>query len=994
MKALRLRTPARRILALLLAAVFILSILPVLPVWADTGADTTFTFSDSGIAAAGTGSGYSISGTNLSISAAGVYKLTGSCANGSVTVKASTTGVTLILDDLTLTSTSAGPIVCNKNTEVTIEAVGTSTLTETGSSSEGAGIKAKGSSKLTLTGSGILNVVGNIKNGIKGAAETEIIVSDLTLNIDALNNALASDGSIVINSGNLKLTAGNDAIKSEPETEDTASAGTVTVNGGTINVTAAGDGIQTTGACTITGGTFEFTTGGGYQVTPGDDSTKGIKSDTAAIISGGIFKLNCSDDAIHSNGDVTLTGGTYTLYTGDDAIHADYNLTIGATGTDDGPDITVASCYEGFEGAVITLYSGKGSIVSSDDGINAANSDLTNYNFKLLVYGGSWYINAEGDGVDSNGDVYLYGGVIESFGSTSSSDAALDFDGSCYALGGTILAVGMSGMAQAPTSGVYVKFGSSSGGPGQSGQPGQSGSSISIKSGSAIVIKDASGDTVYSATGIKSANSVVFASAALVAGQTYSLYIDGTLKASVTASGTSSTGTVSGVSISPSSVTMAAGESMIFTADVSGTNSPSQSVTWSVSGGAEGTVISSGGKLTIAEDETAETLTVTAVSTANQGKYATATVTVTEPMSAVTGVTVSPSAVTLVPGATQSFTVSVEGETSQSVTWKVEGGVAGTSIASDGTLTVSSDETAATLTVTATSTADASKFGTATVTIAESETVETVETVETHTVTFALTPGDAAATISVRDGSGTSYDPGSDGAYNLSPGTYLYMIQADGYITTIRSFTVAEEDLTVAVTLTSVGSGMTAERFSDIETGDWFYGAVDYIVKKGLFVGTGDTLFSPEGTMTRAMFVQVMAKLAGADTSVYTESAFSDVPADAWYMPAVQWAADNGIVSGVGGNQFDPDGAVTREQMAVILYQYIRNYLGVEISGDSTVLNSFDDGADTSDWALDAMSWITAVGVINGNGDGTVTPNTNARRAEVAAMLLNFIGLG
>lgn len=613
------------ILAVVLALILLVILLPACI--SASGNSNVFTFSDTAVTAASEGSGYEIDGTDLTINAAGTYTLTGSCAEGSVTVKKEVTGVTLVLSDLTLTSSETAPISCSKSSSVTIEAQGESTLTNTEDASteatsdtfEGAAIKVKSGASLALTGSGTLNIEGTSKNGIKGGAGASVTVSDLTLNVNAAENALSSDGSVVVNSGILTLTAGNDGLKSDPDADDTESDGTVTINGGTVAITASGDGVQGASALTINGGDFTVTTGGGYEAELAEDaSAKGLKSDGTLTVNGGSFTLDCADDAFHA-ANVTLAAGTYTLSSGDDGVHADEALVVGVKDAENGPDITVAASYEGLEGATVTLYSGNGSITSSDDGINAANGDLgSSYDFTMDIYGGSWYVNADGDGLDANGDINFYGGVTEFYGAANNGNAALDYDGSCTYDGGTFLAVGTTGMAQTPSTGTYVAFGTTGmGGGGMGGQrPGQttdgtastdgtsttdgtqpqpptggmtppdgtrgtpptmdgqqptaptddstdgtsgdttrgghgqrgdmgggmmngtvdaSTSEFVIAEGSAIVIKDSDGNVLYSATGVKAANSVVFGAETLVEGETYTLYIDGTEAATATA---------------------------------------------------------------------------------------------------------------------------------------------------------------------------------------------------------------------------------------------------------------------------------------------------------------------------------------------------------------------------------------------------------------------------------------------------------------------------
>ena len=457
--------------------------------------DATLTFSNSGVTASGAESGYEIEGTALKITESGVYTITGTCADGSVTVKKGVTGVTLILKDLSLASTTTAPLSCNKETGVTLYAVGAVTLTDKESLAnedsddfEGAAIKVKSGASLTITGTGTLTADGSAcKNGIKGAAESTITVEGaVTLNIKAANNGLADDNAVVINGGAVNVTADGDGIKAEPDEDDTVSKGTVTINGGSVTIKAQGDGIQATGDVTITGGSFDIQTHGGASNAKqlgSDDSAKGIKSDSKVIISGGTFALNSADDALHANGNVTVTGGSYAIQAGDDAFHADYDLVIGEKGGS-GPEITVNGSYEGLEGARIYLNSGKGSIVSSDDGVNAA-TDVSANEIALYVNGGEWTVDANGDGLDAGGDsgnnsggsIYINGGVTKVFGSPNGGNAALDYDSTCQYNGGTLLTVDVTGMNQQPQSGTYVLFGTaaSMGGGMMGGQPGNMG---------------------------------------------------------------------------------------------------------------------------------------------------------------------------------------------------------------------------------------------------------------------------------------------------------------------------------------------------------------------------------------------------------------------------------------------------------------------------------------------------------------------------------------
>ena len=154
--------------------------------------------------------------------------------------------------------------------------------------------------------------------------------------------------------------------------------------------------------------------------------------------------------------------------------------------------------------------------------------------------------------------------------------------------------------------------------------------------------------------------------------------------------------------------------------------------------------------------------------------------------------------------------------------------------------------------------------------------------------------------------------------------------------------------------------------------------------------GTGTNTFEPESTMTRAMLVTVLWRYANAPKP--GANPFTDVPNGKWYTDAVAWAADNGVVNGVGDGKFEPDGSVTREQMATILYRYAQK-VGIDTS-KHTELSAFPDANRVSAYARAPMQWIVAEGVIGGsreNGQDWLNPQGNATRAEVATILMRFI---
>ena len=553
----------RKLLSVILALMPVLTLtLPAMAESVDTAStaavveqSAVLTFSNSSITETSAGSGYAIDGTTLTITTAGTYRIGGSCTEGAIIVSKGLSDVTLILDDLTLSSSTTAPIVVKKSATVNIHLEGTSTLTdnedpanETSTDTtvadafEGAAIKVKSGSSVTFCGDGDLNVVANAKNGIKGGSTVELIFNGSgTINVSgnakyygatttgaAVNNGIGCDGSIVINQGTYVIKAANDGIKSAPdatdETEgttiDTESAGTVTINGGTFDIDVDGDGIQGDTALNINGGTFDIRTWKGYSVwndtLANEYSCKGLKAsgdraeeagiEPALNITGGTFTLNTGDDAVHSDAYVTVTGGTFTIQTGDDGMHGDTSLTIGTEGGyDRDPDITIHHSYEGLEGGTVYLYSGRSYVVASDDGVNAAGGSAggsdpgagggntfnpgggpggrpgsgggpggnTNPggstatgNYNIYIYGGDLYVNCDGDGLDSNGGLYLYGGTQAVFSMRSGGDnSAIDADGAVSIQGATIFTAGTAGMdgsAQSSWFGSNQKYASSS----------------------------------------------------------------------------------------------------------------------------------------------------------------------------------------------------------------------------------------------------------------------------------------------------------------------------------------------------------------------------------------------------------------------------------------------------------------------------------------------------------------------------------------------------
>lgn len=194
-----------------------------------------------------------------------------------------------------------------------------------------------------------------------------------------------------------------------------------------------------------------------------------------------------------------------------------------------------------------------------------------------------------------------------------------------------------------------------------------------------------------------------------------------------------------------------------------------------------------------------------------------------------------------------------------------------------------------------------------------------------------------------------------------------------------------------AVTVTGTFKAETpaALPFTDVKSGNWFYPAVQYAYAQGLMTGTSATTFAPNGTMNRAMIVTVLYRLEKSP-AVTGASKFTDVPAGQWYSDAVAWAAANKIVNGYDETTFGPMNAVTREQLAAILFRY-EQVKGLENVTLEENLNRFPDQNKISAYAIPALQWAVGQKIINGNADGTLDPTGTATRAQVAQIFTNLL---
>lgn len=493
-------------------------------------------------------------------------------------------------DDVTIELAEGTTNVLQSGEEVDIATATESEEASGGALQSKADLKIKGKGSLTVLGylnNGIhctkdLKIKnGNISvtalgHGIKG--KNSVTVSGGTVTVTSGKDGITSDeteneekGFVTIEDGEIIITSAGDGVSAET---------TLTVTGGVISIISGG------GSANAQQKTDNMRDWWDFDNSASDDnsaSCKGLKAGKALVISGGSITIDAQDDALHTDGDMTISGGECILSTGDDGAHAALSLTVL-----DGK-ITVLTSYEGLEANQITLAGGELDITASDDGINAnggsdgfsggfgggfggrrsdmnsqsgdmtppdnsnmqtppdgnapsgnpptmpgqdaadstTTDDTTDKQPVLLITGGKITVNADGDGLDSNGDLRVEGGDITINGPSNGGNGALDIGtengGAGVIAGGTLIALGTSSMTE--------NFGSTS------TQCAFLVTMNSFGAGETITITDSQGNVLYTGVTVKSANSVVFSSPDLVVGETYTVTI-GSTSATVTQSST------------------------------------------------------------------------------------------------------------------------------------------------------------------------------------------------------------------------------------------------------------------------------------------------------------------------------------------------------------------------------------------------------------------------------------------------------------------------
>lgn len=498
------------------------------------------TFADG--SAAIDGEGATAEGETVTISQAGTYILSGTATNGRIIVSADKTAeIKLIFNGVDITCADNAPLLVSKakkvyivledGTENVLTDSASYSLGEDDSNTDGA-IFSK--ADLTINGSGTLTVNANYKHGI--VSKDDLVITDGNINVTSASTAMEGKDSVKISGGTVNISAGTNGIKST--NTEASDKGFISVTGGSFTVVANNDAFEAETVLSIEGGSFDITTGGGSANAsmksdgtpnsdwhnnmgnggggpngmgrPGDNgngmggeppamptaddtgltfeatantttdsdstdttdststSAKALKAGSEVNISDGEFKIDSADDSVHSNGNIVITGGNISAASGNDGMHANGNLTI-SEGT-----IDITKSYEGIEGSIVTIDGGTISVVSSDDGINCA------------------------------------GGTVYVCGPTNGGNGALDYNGTATVTGGTLIACGAVGMEEG--------FGDSST---QYSVLHDLGSTVSANE--KLTITDSDGKEILSFTPTKTWQSVVFTSADLKEGETYTI---------------------------------------------------------------------------------------------------------------------------------------------------------------------------------------------------------------------------------------------------------------------------------------------------------------------------------------------------------------------------------------------------------------------------------------------------------------------------------------
>ncbi|TLS49147.1 carbohydrate-binding domain-containing protein [Paenibacillus antri] len=487
------------------------------------------------------------------ITAAGTYALSGKLSDGGIVVEVSNEEkVRLVLNgaDIHNENGAAIRIVEAEKVFLTLQE-GTENVVSDGETyadmaedAPNAAVYSK--ADLVVNGTGSLVVQGNYKDGLSSRDDLKIVSG--AIEVHAADDGVVGRDVLAVKDGSLTVEAGGDGLKSTNDAEE--GRGNIAIEGGAFVIDAGGDGLQAAASVRVDGGSFDIVSGGGSangeahtddqawgkgmgarqpaeSAAPSATATdavsmKGIKAASHIVATAGTFSIDSADDAIHSNGTIAIGGGELSVSSGDDGLHADASIVI------EGGSLVIAKSYEGIESAVVAIAGGDVRVAADDDGVNVAGGNdgssaggrpgvdtfAETGDYKLVITGGALIVDAEGDGLDSNGSIEMSGGAVVVYGPTSAGNGALDYNGSFELKGGTLVAAGSSGMASAPSdvstqASILMTFPQTQ------------------AAGTTVRLEDAAGNEIAAVAPTKEFRTIIVSSPEMKLGESYILYSGG-----------------------------------------------------------------------------------------------------------------------------------------------------------------------------------------------------------------------------------------------------------------------------------------------------------------------------------------------------------------------------------------------------------------------------------------------------------------------------------
>lgn len=527
----------------------------------DTVAEITLSGSNADIS----GRGAEFADRKINITSGGTYVFSGTLDDGQIYVNTKEK-VQIVLNGVNISCSDSSPVFIEDSDNAVITVCGDNSLTDSAnyvyenaeSNEPDAVIYSK--DDLSVNGSGTLNLTANYNEGL--ASKNDLRISGITLNVTSVGNSVKGKDSLAVMDAVINADSQSDGLKSS-NAEDT-DKGYIAIESGEFNIAAAQDAVQAETDLIVNGGTFTIKAGNGAGNTGSEntvsdsqmfggrggmaaegnanqteDSEKGLKAGRSLIINDGNISADCADDTVHSNDTAEINGGTLSFSSGDDGIHAGSQLDV------NGGEITILKSYEGIESTVININDGKIHLTASDDGFNVSegSSDTdtaaqfgggmgggfgdVSENCILNINGGYIYVDAGGDGLDSNGVMNINGGTTLVDGPVNDGNGALDSGTEINLNGGTLIAAGSSGMAETPSDtseqySIAVSF------------------EQSQEAGSLVSLQDEKGNSIITYSPSKTYSSVIISTPEITQGGTYSVYYGGSC------SGTKTDGLYSG----------------------------------------------------------------------------------------------------------------------------------------------------------------------------------------------------------------------------------------------------------------------------------------------------------------------------------------------------------------------------------------------------------------------------------------------------------------